>query len=153
VSELIHWHKGSQELYAFGRVLPCSCDVRNETNGRRHADQIVYSMPDNQPYQPRQFPRGRWKVGMPVERTDPYLAPWFIPTDAWQELPIWALKDGKYAYPTAETVQDVGYGLHYSTSSTTLGCIKIKNLEDLQWLVKQINHTLRLGKEIYMEVT
>jgi hypothetical protein len=150
---VIHWKKGSSELFAFGRVLPCSCDVRNEVNGRRHADQVRYSIPDKKPYQPRQFPKGTWKIQAPVERTDPDLAPWFIPTDAWQDLPIWELKDGKYFRATDKKTRDRGYGLHYSVSSTTLGCIKIQNRDDLIWLVDKISEMLAGNDEIYLEVT
>jgi len=153
MTHVIHWKKGSNELFAFGRVLACSCDVRNEVNGRRHADQIVYSIPDKKPYQPRQFPKGTWRIFAPVERTDPYLAPWFIPCDAFQDLPVWELKDGKYHHATEEKTRDRGYGLHFSTSGTTLGCIKINSKDDLVWLVGKIFGILSFGDEVTLEVT
>jgi hypothetical protein len=34
--------------------------------------------------------------------------------------------------------RDMGYGLHYSTSNTTQGCIKIMKKGDLLWLVEKI---------------
>jgi hypothetical protein len=47
----------------------------------------------------------------------------------------------------------MGYGLHCSTSRTTLGCIKIIEKEDLLWLVDQISERLNEGKIVEMEVT
>jgi hypothetical protein len=148
----IRWRKGSHELEAFGRVIPCLCDVRNEINGRRHDYQVVYSIPDDKPYQPRVFPVGVWQVAPPKEKTDPYMAPWFIPTNAMQKLPVWELKDKKYFKPTEQIIRDWGYGLHYSTSGTTLGCIKIINLEDLEWLVQEIHIAFLEKKDIFLEV-
>jgi hypothetical protein len=148
----LRWRKGSHELEAFGRVLPCLCDVRNEINGRRQADQVAYSMPDKKPYQPRVFPVGLWQVSTPTEKDDPYLAPWFIPTNACQKLPVWDLKNGKYYKPTEEKINDWGYGLHYSTSTTTLGCIKIINLKDLEWLVSEIQIAIINKKDVFLEV-
>jgi hypothetical protein len=150
--EFMHWRKGSHELYAFGRVIPCSCDVRNEVNGRRHDDQVARSIPDNQPYQPRTFPKGLWEVSKPLARENKALAPYFIPTDAWQELPVWELKNGRYYRATAEKVIDRAYGLHHSQFDTTLGCIKITNRDDLLWLVDRINDHLAIGRKVFLEV-
>jgi len=44
----------------------------------------------------------------------------------------WAIDDdGSYREPMDFEVVDHGYGLHYSTSRTTLGCIKIHDIMDL----------------------
>lgn len=147
------YKSNSHELEAFGRTISVSCDVRNEVDGRRHADQVVYSMPENKPYQPRQFPKGVWNVGRPVARNDPYKRPWFIPTDAFRVVNVWELKDGKYAHITDEVTTDVGYGLHYSESGNTLGCLKITNESDLLWLVDQICKSLDKGEKITLEVS
>lgn len=127
------------KLNAFGKTIDVSCLVRNELNGQRKKNQVVKSMPEGKPIQPRQFPAGSWTVGMPVTRTDPYLAPWFIPTTAFQMLPIWSLDTkGQYKEATDKKTRDVGYGLHHSTSNTTQGCIKIIKMDDLLWLVTKI---------------
>jgi hypothetical protein len=153
MNHLMHWKKGGNELFAFGRVIECSCDVRNEVNGRRHAHEVVYSIPDKKPCQPRQFPKGIWIIRKPLERTSKHLAPYFIPCDAYRDLPVWALKDGKYDHPTADTVRDWGYGLHFSTSSTTLGCIKIHSEANLLWLVDQIFEHIARDEIVTLEVT
>lgn len=142
-------NKDRSQLLFRERSIACSCHVRNELNGLRGGQDVAHSMPDGKPYMPRQFPSGRWKLGKPVKKTDPYMAPWFIPTDAFQYLPTWELDEhGFYVKPTAETVKDIGYGIHLSTSSTTLGCLKLVSMSDLNWLV----NLLQTGTEVYMEV-
>jgi hypothetical protein len=150
--EIMHWRKGSHELYAFGRVLRVSCNVRNEVNGQRHETEIAYSIPEKLPYQPRTFPKGLWSVGMPVQRTSKELAPWFIPTEAWQELPVWDVVEGKYHNATDRKTIDKGYGLHYSEFKTTLGCIKIEIKAELLWLVAEIKSKLASGHKVFLDV-
>lgn len=129
-------------LHAFGRKINISCIVRNETNNRRK-DEVVRSIPKGLPIQPRTFPKGTWKVERPLARTSDYLKPFFIPTDAWQDLPVWELDNkGNYKMPTDVCVRDSGYGMHYSTSRTTQGCIRILIEDDLLFLVEQINKAL-----------
>lgn len=105
--------------------------VRNETNGLRSLDsKPVYTEGANgskgRPYMPRPFPKGDWNIVAVLPKTDPYEAPAFISTDAHQAMPVWRLKaDGTYDAATEELVQDYGYGIHDSTSNTTLGCGRI----------------------------
>lgn len=140
-------------LSAFNSTIELSCIVRNEVNGWRKKDQVVYSIPDSKPIQPRQFPKGRWAVGKPDPRKGEYLAPYFIPTDAWQYLPIWSLDNNKcYLKETINTTKDKGYGLHYSESTSTQGCIKINALSDLLWLVSMIKNHQAQGDVIMLEV-
>lgn len=143
-------------LEAFGRSIPATCDVRNELNGRRHEDQVVYTIPGKAAYQPRKFPKGLWKIGRPEPRTDKYLAPYFIPTDAWQEVTVWEIKNEndieKYVRPTIRKEIDRAYGLHYSTSNTTSGCIRIGSEADLLWLVAQIKQFRDDGIDLFLEV-
>lgn len=130
------------KLMAFDKVINVSCIVRNETNNRRK-DEVVRSIPKGLPIQPRTFPTGTWNVHRPLARTSDYLKPFFIPTDAWQMLPVWELDaKGNYRAPTDVCVRDEGYGLHFSTSRTTQGCIKTLNLVDLLFLVEHINKAL-----------
>ena len=142
----LHWKQGSKKLDIWHadkeRSIDCSCLVRNELNGWRRPKQIVYSIPDKFPCQPRIFPAGKWTIYKPVKRRAKYTAPFFIPTNAAQDLPIWKIKGGRYVHETDKRVLDEGYGLHFSSSNTTLGCIKIINLDDLTELVDDINYML-----------
>jgi hypothetical protein len=105
------------------------------------------------PVMPRPFPFGDWNVYMPLPRHDKYLAPYFIPTSAEQFLPVWALdENGGYDHATAEKVLDLGYGLHFSTSTTTVGCIRIFEEADLLWLVENIKKRLALGEHVKLSV-
>jgi hypothetical protein len=136
---------------AFGRIIDISCIVRNELNNRGRRE-LVYSIPDKKPIQPRTFPLGIWEIGKPLPRTDPYLAPFFIPTNASQEMPIWATDAGGYTNVTKETTIDRGYGCHTSTSRTTQGCIKVSKLEDLLFLVDNINKALDSNNKVMLNV-
>ena len=134
--------------------VQCSCKIKNELNGLRSKGPIVRTMPSpGVPYQPRQFPAGRWQVFKPIPKTDAYMAPYYIPTDAWQLVDVWTVKDGAYDTKTEMQIKDYGYGLHFSSSPTTLGCIKIGNLLDLQNLVSKINARIALKESVFIEVT
>ena len=137
-------------LAVAGHLIDTCCHVRNIENGQRHIDQVVYS--ENKdgsrgvPYSPMSFPSGLWVVGAPLP-IDPshdvnmYLWPFFIPTDAHQLVDEWDTDQTDrlhYTKKTGRQVMDWGYGLHFSSSGTTLGCIKIMNEGDLRWLVRQI---------------
>jgi hypothetical protein len=50
------------------------------------------------------------------------------------------------------TAEDWGYGIHHSTSSTTLGCIKIVKEDDLLWLVGQIKAAWKDNVIVRMDV-
>jgi hypothetical protein len=146
------WDRDGQELQAFGRIIPMWCRVRNELNGQRKPNQIATTIPEKLPYQPRVFPLGIWRVGVPIPKTDPYMEPAFIPTDAWQMVATWEVKDGCYDGPTGRKTRDEGYGLHYSTSYTTLGCGRIQYREDAVWLVEKIANAIRSGETVELEV-
>lgn len=142
-------------------TIPANCIVRNELNGRRKLhdpSEVVYAMTENRyerdPYMPRTFPMGIYWIQPPVARPDnKYLAPYFIPTNATREVHIWHLdKKGGYAHETNKTVVDHGYGIHYSTSSTTLGCIRIYNELDLIKLVRDIQYEHKFEKHIKLYV-
>jgi hypothetical protein len=142
------------ELKAFGKTISVSCVVRNEVNKWRKKHEVVYSIPDEKPIQPRTFPKGTWAVGKPDARDgNPYLEPFFIPTSAWQYLPIWELDNNKcYVKASANMTKDKGYGLHYSTSGSTQGCIRISKKADLLWLVGQLRDHQANGDVIMLEV-
>ena len=148
----VRWNKGDPYLTAWGRRISCSCDVRNLENGRRGRDQIVYSIPHHKPYSPDIFPEGVWQIGYPRPRTDLYRKPWFIPTNASRMTKVWEVKDGLYVRETNELTLDEDYGLHASASDTTLGCIRIGSVADVEWMVGKVR--LEYDKElIYIEVT
>ena len=138
-------------LYVANKYIDISCNVRNELNGLRNKSAVVLSIPDKKPVMPRQFPIGVWEIYKPVKRDSAYLAPYFIPTNAFQMLPIWELdNNGLYKRKTTNLTRDIGYGLHYSTSSTTLGCIKIQQKNDLLWIIEYIGECF--NKDIFLEI-
>ena len=140
--------KGRSSLTVGEREIATSCVVRNELNGWRKPDQVVYTMPSNIPYMPRKFPSGIWTIGQPVKRSDEYKAPYYIPTDAWQFVDEWEIAYDLYIKPTGRRIKDYEYGMHYSTSGSTLGCIKILELDDLMWLVETICEALEKKEEV-----
>ena len=148
-------------MFGRNRDIQADCVVRNELNGWRplhDSDQVILAMNDDPyskpPVMPRQMPVGVWNIGKPRPRTDPYKAPFYIPTDAEQLLEIWSLdySDG-YEKPTGRKVLDMFYGLHFSTSSTTVGCIRIAKESDVEWLVYQINGEFVREGSVLIEVT
>ena len=115
------WKREDGVLLLNGEGILCQSIVRKRE--LHNANEVVKTVPGGKPYMPVIFPKGKWQVMRPVERTDPYLAPFYIPTNAWQMVQVWALdKDGGYDHPTPDFVRDTAYGLHSSTSRTTLGC-------------------------------
>jgi hypothetical protein len=152
------WRQGDLSMLAFGRTIGVSCDARNELNGRRGLNEVVFStQSDGSPgpaYQPRVFPVGLWSVGRPTKETDPYLAPWFIPTDAWQVVDEWSTveRDGLVYVAPVRRIADYAYGLHCSTSLTTLGCLRIDLEYECRRLVDSINRALG-ERAVTMEVS
>jgi hypothetical protein len=152
------WHKNLPFLLCNNdienRRIPISCIVRNEINGWRKADEIVYTKPGNMPYQPRTFPKGIWTVEWPIAKSkDSYMWPYFIPTNAFLIVPVWEIRDGQYVKQTLQLVRDEEYGLHFcQNSGTTAGCGKIEVLDDLKWLVKTISQELEKDKVVILNV-
>jgi len=159
------------------RAIKCSCIVRNEVNGWRKSNEVVLSEPSpGSPYMPRVFPSGSWNVGMPSREasTPSYIMYWWIPTDAWQLLPVWTTKEQEsheeYVEATGQNIRDSGYGLHCSSSPTTLGCIRIGEAigageeqasvdskmaaarADIEWLATQIITAHQRGEPVVLEV-
>lgn len=158
MSDII-WSRGSSALEAFGHMVECSCDVRTLANGRRKSHEVVHSYTESgaegPAYDPRMFPKGIWQVGRPEPRTSYYLSPFFIPTDAHQECEEWEVelteRGWRYVKPIG-LVMDWAYGLHYSQSLTTLGCIRIADEECLRNMVARINDALDDGRQVTFEV-
>jgi hypothetical protein len=164
----ILFDKKAVKMTAFGRDVTVTNNVRNELNGLRTSSEVVFSTTQSgangKPYYPRQFPAGQWYItdvvahdkkkadGTPAE---PYLYPFFLATNAHQTVPVYKLEivnDKQKIGAPDGTAEDWGYGLHHSTSSTTLGCIKIVKEEDLRWLVDQIKAAWNNNQIVRMEV-
>jgi hypothetical protein len=150
-------------MTAFDLEVEVSCAVRNELNGLRRADEVVYTcaedgVTDVEPYYPRTFPCGSWLVG-DVEEVDPrydpklYKWPYFIEfPEACQRVEAWALKDGKYWRKTGFLAWDYGYGMHHSSSPTTLGCIRVHALPDIKFVVEELARYRSRGLKPYIRV-
>lgn len=155
---------GRESLLAFGLLIPISCNIRNLENGLRKMDQVVWSENEDGstgvPYSPQLFPQGIWGVGVPHlvdPKKDPsgYQQPYFIPTDAHCLVDVWTAVDGdgwSYKEKTSEKVMDWGYGLHFSLSRTTLGCLKVENKDKLLWLCEEIRKVMKAGDRVILEV-
>jgi len=151
-------------LGVLDKTMEASCVVRNELGiGKDERplhipEQVIYAMTGNRydkiPYMPRPFPCGIWQVFMPQERKSKFLAPYYIPTNAKQYCDVWELDaEGGYKQVTFDKVLDHGYGLHFSESRTTLGCIKIHTKDDLVTLVGLIRATILQNQVVTIEVT
>jgi hypothetical protein len=114
-----------------GAVFPITNRVRSLRDGTRKSYEVIRSLPDNLPYDPRPFPKGAWRVtGLDWQKEKGFdpgtYGPVKIRTDAWQWVNVWELDgDGDYLRETERRVKDMCYWLHYSASSTTLGCIRL----------------------------
>ena len=138
--------------------IPCSCTVRNLENGWRKENEVVRTIPDGLPYSPQIFPVGAWNITgvRKIENDDPefnYKEPYFISADACQEVSVWELDSrGNYLVETRRKVIDRAYGLHFSQSRTTLGCIKIEDRNDLLFLANIIMLEIKSGQSCLLEV-
>jgi hypothetical protein len=148
---VLTWHKADSFLWAGDKKIHCWSKVRNEVNGlrpKKGIPDLVYSMDKDgakkYPVMPRTFPEGVWKITgfndhsviddylLPKE---PYLYPVFIATNAYAMLDIWSLDEyGNYLKNTGEKCRDYFYGLHFSNSDWTHGCIRIGYQADVRWL-------------------
>jgi hypothetical protein len=132
-------------------VYPVSNRIRTVRDGTRKSSEVVRSIPDNLPYDPRPFPKGTWHVtGLDWQKEkgfDPRTyGPVKIRTNAWQRVKIWELDaEGDYLRELDAYVMDTCYWLHYSTSGTTLGCIRLASPEDAIAIANSI--TAALGRE------
>lgn len=153
----IKWYRDSGTMAFDGHVIQVTCIIRNEINGRRSVTEPpVYTEPDDGsspvPYMPRLFPRGSWKIVAVLPKTDPYMAPEFISTNAWQLVDELTEVDGHYGPKTGGKVRDSGYGFHNSMSATTLGCGKIVRNDDRELLVSCIKAAWENHEDCMVEV-
>jgi len=153
----ITYSERAGEIVADGRPIRCWSKVRNEINRLRPkagaADIFRITCSDGSagvPSMPRPFPLGEWKITAIKPHPNPvdsYLYPFYIATDAHQRLEVWSLDaKGYYKARAGIYVDDYAYGLHFSSSDWTQGCIRIAQESDLRYLVDLIRP--RLGREI-----
>jgi hypothetical protein len=159
----IVWDRDLGTAMLDGQQFVITSEVRNELNGRRlrHAPGEVVRTVTNKgtygdPYMPRPFPEGLWKItGLESTNVAVY-APIKILTNAHQSVQVWALdKDGGYDVPTKNFVEDYGYWLHWSQASrTTLGCGRVgtNTSEQVRELARLVNAALTLGEEVLLSV-
>lgn len=135
---------------------PASCNVRNELNGKRAKNEVQYTVPilgHPKPYYPRAFPGGMFEIIDIEYTTNPEYAPVKIKTTATREVFTWDLdRNGNYWKPTGKTQIDSAYWLHYTKYKTTLGCIRIDNLNDAIPFAQILEPILEHGDSVYLEV-
>jgi hypothetical protein len=145
-------------LLVNGAVFSITCNVRSLANKKRRKDEVIRSIPGNYPYDPRPFPKGKWNItGIEWQEKEKFDArvygPVKIRTDACQWVKIWELdKDGDYLRERGDEVQDYGYLLHFSLSSTTLGCIRFASANDAVLVANIIQRLFDQGETVQIEV-
>jgi len=163
----LSWSRDAGILEAFGRRVLVDCNVRNELNRRRVTHlrkDVVRTEPDDgtkpEPYMPRQFPLGMWRITGIIPHPDPkdrYLNPYFIATSAHQLVETWSLDaEGGYDKPTGRFVRDAGYGIHWpdpAFTTTTLGCGRVIKKTELLRLVSDIQAAAARGDMIQLAVS
>jgi hypothetical protein len=139
-------------------IFRITCRIRTLKDGTRKRNEVVRSIPDDLPYDPLPFPKGEWKIEA-VEWQDKkkfdknIYGVVKIRTDAWQKVKVWKLdEDGDYLHETEQEIVDRAYLAHYSTSNTTLGCVRFASNEDGEIIGKVIERALEQGEDIDMEV-
>jgi hypothetical protein len=132
--------------------------VRCLRDGTRQRSEVIRTIPGNLPYDPVPFPSGKWKITsldwQKKKGFDPKTyGPVKIRTDAWQWVRVWELdNDGDYLRESEEEIQDNGYLLHYSTSKTTLGCIRLASPEDAIEIAQLIQDCFDRKETVELEV-
>ena len=140
---------------------PATCKVRNELNGQRKTNQVIYTVNKKpKPYYPRQFPSGIHKitsiewVKKDTKRYNQF-GPVIIKTDATRDIFTWDLDlEGKYWKPTGKIQTDTGYYIHHTHKySTTHGCIRGGNTRsEMEHIARLIEPVLEHEDNIYLEV-
>jgi len=169
------WKRGDAKahLYNDAGVEVWSAPVFNEVRTRPFdkpenerklhlKKEVVTTQPTNgKPvaYMPHHFPAGNWKITgiFAHDESDTYLHPFFIATTAGCSVEKWELDaTGGYDHGTGVMVNDSGYGLHSSSSRTTLGCIrigKVNDSSDLEALVNIIRPVIDANKDVDLIIT
>ena len=149
---------GAGVLRINGAIYPITNKVRSLRDGTRASYEVIRSIPDNQPYDPRSFPKGLWNItGVEWQREKGFdrntYGPVKIRTDAWQMVNVWRLdENGDYCDETERRTKDTGYLLHYSTSGTTLGCIRLASPQDAETIARIIQRLFDQSDSVQLEV-
>lgn len=156
-----------RRLLCFDGEVEATCIVRNEVNGMRGADQVVYTYGSTHPhglaYQPRRFPAGTHEITRVVDMGyDTAFWPVYMDTSATQELPVWELStDKEYKRELARTFTGRGYGIHHARfrrgrqlvpSRTTLGCINVIEPDDMRWLADEVRTAMAYRRRVFVYV-
>jgi hypothetical protein len=142
---------GTGKLSIRDAVFPISSRVRTFRDGTRRANEVVRSIPDGLPYDPRPFPKGLcnisgidWQIDKGFDFNT--YGPVKLRTDAWPWVKVWELDaEGDYLRETGQRVKDTCYWMHYSLSSTTLGCIRLGSPEDAIAIANILEKALKEG--------
>ncbi len=160
----IIWIRDENRLETGGIVFTVTNNVRNEIdplNVRRLHDpaEVRRAVVNGQwadPYMPRKFPKGTWKITAVEDTEDPEFAPVKIRTNAHQMVMTWLLDvAGGYSKPSGKQVNDSGYHLHWSRNSrTTLGCGRVgtDSPKQVLKLAKMIRSAMSGGETVTLEV-
>lgn len=144
-------------LIVDGKDYKATCYVRNELNEKRKIDQVVRHMPADgghgQPYMPRTFPTGKWRVKRPIRTENPEFAPFKIPTNAVQSVGLWSAGPDGYIDPLDRTAIDSFYHLHFAEHSvSTLGCIRLDSKADAIEIATLVRNYIGRGDKVWLEV-
>lgn len=142
--------------------FPASSKVRNEINGQRRNQEIVYTYPlhgNRTPYYPRPFPSGIFEITEIEWVKDPdrfkQYGPVIIKTNATRKIFTWDLdSSGHYWKLSGEIQTDSCYYIHHTHRFfTTLGCIRGGDTESEMISIAQlIEPVFEHGDKIYLEV-
>ncbi len=154
---LLRFIHNENVLYVGGNKYIATCDVRNELNRRREKDQVVKTYPlgnvERQPYYPRKFPTGLWRIKEPIWTDNIDYAPVKIPTDAFRGVLLWDTDKNGYVKMNGKHQTDAFYHLHFSKKwETTLGCIRFNSDKDARGIAKLIEYEQKLNNETWIEV-
>lgn len=141
---------------------PATSKVRNELNGLRKKDQIVYTCPVTgrpKPYYPRPYPSGIHMITAIEWLTDPkqidVFGPVKIRTTATRDVFTWDLdREGKYWKPTGKIQVDGQYHIHHTHKYIyTHGCIRGgSTTQQMISIAKIVEPVLNAGEKVHLEV-
>ena len=132
--------------------------VKTIKDGTRKSFEVIKSIPDNKPFDPMNFPIGKWHIidlhWQPDKKFDPKTYGLVkIITDAWQLVDVWSLDEfGDYKMRTSERVRDEGYCLYYSAFSTTIRGIRIDTKEHALTIARMIQNAFAKKEKVIIEV-
>ncbi len=119
------------------RLMVISCYIRDHTKSPDAHPENSNGAPFPGFYQPKPFPSGTWLVLRVEANDDPYTAPFFVATNAHQTVTCF----------DKTVVEDYGYGIHFSTSPTTWGCLRLETENDARWL----GSLVKPGEQVIVE--